>query len=167
MTSRRFEMRVLCSLTILSISVGLLAGCGSSSSSSTASSASSSTATASSSAAASSSATKPSYCAALTNLEASVKAIPSIDEIKKNGTSAVQSAVAKVRADANIVVDEAKSDFASQTSALKTSVDKLSATVNQLSSPPTGSQLAALPAEISAVATATTDLSKSASPKCS
>ena len=111
--------------------------------------------------------TKPSYCAALSNLEASVKAIPSIDEIKKNGTSALESAVVKVQADANIVVSEAKTDFASQTSALKTSVDKLSASVKQLSSPPTGSQLAALPAEISAVATATTDLSKSAAPKCS
>jgi maltose-binding protein MalE len=154
-------MPALFALTILSISV--LVGCGSSSTSS----ASGSTSSPSSGTTAVSASAKPSYCAALSNLEASVKAIPSVDEIKKNGTSAVESAVAKVQADANVVVNEAKSDFASQTSALKTSVDTLSASVKQLSSPPTGSQLAALPAEISAVATATTDLSQSASPKCS
>lgn len=160
---RRFDMPVLCALTILSISVGLLVGCGSSSSTSSHSSAS----TPSSGTTAASTSAKPSYCAALSNLEASVKALPSIDEIKKNGTGAVESGVAKVQADANTVVNEAQSDFASQTSALKTSVDKLSASVNQLSSPPTTSQLAALPAEISAVSTATQDLAQSAAPKCS
>ena len=67
---------------------------------------------------------------------------------------------------ATTVVNDAKSQFASQTSALKSSVDKLSGSVQQMSSPPTTDQLKALPGQVSAVSAATKDLKNAASPSC-
>ncbi len=137
----------------------LLVGCGSGSSTSS----SSSKASASS---ATTTGGKPSYCAAVSDLEKSVKAVPTTDLVK-NGTSGLKSEVAQAQKDAAAVVNEAKSNLAAQTSALKSSVDKLLGSVNQLASSPTTSQPAALPAELSAVSTATKNLISSASPKCS
>jgi len=96
----------------------------------------------------------------------SVKAIPSPSEIKKNGTNALKSAVSQVQMNATTVVNDAKSQFATQASALKSSVDTLSGSVKQMSSPPTAAQLKALPAQVSAVVTATKNFTSAASPKC-
>ena len=137
----------------------LFAGCGSGSSSSTTSSSAASTSGTASTG-------KPSYCASLSKLEASVKAIPSADEVKKNGTNALKSAVSQVQMNASTVVSEAKTQFASQTSVLNSSVDTLSKSVQQMASPPTASELAALPAQLVAVSTATKNLKESASPTC-
>ena len=154
----------LSALTLtLALGAVLLAGCGSNSSTST--HAASTTAAATTTAATSTAASKPPYCAAISTLEQSVKAIPNVSVIK-NGTSSLKAAVAQVQTNATTVVNEAKTQFATQTSALKTSVDTLSTSVQQLASTPTAAQLKALPGQISAMSTATKSLVDSTSPTC-
>src|SRR5947209_1012032 len=123
--------RRLALITLL-MGAAVLAGCGSSNSSSSSSTTAASTTAA---AAAATNSSQPSYCSSLTSLETSVKAIPSTNVVK-NGTNSLKSAVAQVQKDATAVVNDAKSDFAAQTSTLKSSVDTLSASVKQFSSPP-------------------------------
>jgi hypothetical protein len=74
-------------------------------------------------------------------LEASVKAIPGLEEVKKNGTNALKSSITQVQMNATTVVNEAEAQFASQTSALKSAIDTLSTSVQQVASPPTASQV--------------------------
>ena len=131
-------------LVAMVIGGALLAGCGSSSSSSS----------------------EPAYCSAVSSLESSVKALPSVDEVKQNGVSELKSALMKVQQDTATVVAEAKSAFSSQTTALKSSVDTLSGTVDQITGSPTPQVIAQLPAEISAVATNAKNLQSAVSSKC-
>lgn len=145
-------------LVALALGAALLVGCGSSSSTST-------HAAATTTAATTTAAGKPPYCAAISNLEQSVKAIPNVSVVK-NGTSSLKAAVSQVQSDATTVVNEAKSQFATQTSALKTAVNALSTSVQQMASSPTAAQLKALPSQISAVTTATKKLVDSTSPTC-
>ena len=144
---------------LLVVGAVALAGCGSSGSSNAGSSQPQASATAA--------AGKPAYCASLENLKASVRAIPSLSEIKQNGTSSLDSAVAKVKTNATAVVNDAKTQFKSQTSALDSAIGTLSTSVSQLSKPPTVAQLKALRPQLSAVGTAARELESSASPKCS
>jgi hypothetical protein len=139
----------------LAIGAALLAGCGGSGNGGTGSA----TATATGSG-------RPAYCAALSDLEKSVKALRNTN-VRKNGTDALKSAASQVKTDATAVVSKVKSDFAPETSALKDSVHTLSTSVKQLASSPTTSELAALPAAVSSVSTASKNLKNAASTKCS
>jgi hypothetical protein len=126
-------------LAVLSACGALAAGCGSSS--------------------------KPSYCSSLSNLETSIKALPNV-EVVKNGTSALESALQKVQSDANALVSSAKSDFPNESSAVKSSVDALSSTVEQLASSPSAALIAQVPGQVTAVANAAKSLSSATSSKC-
>lgn len=146
-TSRRHENRsgrrrhpAVLALLALLIGGGLLAGCGSSS--------------------------KPAYCSPVSKVEAAVKSLPTVDEVKKNGVGTLKSAVLQLQQNATAAVNQAKSDFSSQTTALKTSVDALSSTVNQVVGTPSRQTLAQLPAELSAVRTAAKNLQSAVSSKC-
>jgi uncharacterized phage infection (PIP) family protein YhgE len=108
---------------------------------------------------------KPSYCAGLSDLESSVKALANTN-VRKNGTDALKANISQVQTQATAVVSQAKSDFADETSAVKTSLDTLSASVKQLAANPTASQLALLPAQLSSVSTAITNLGNAASTRC-
>jgi hypothetical protein len=111
------------------------------------------------------SSSKPSYCSSVTNLENSVKALPSTNVIA-NGTSALKSAFSKIENDAKTVVSSAKSDFPTETSALSTSVDSLSSTLSGLKGSPSAATLAGLPAQVSAVVTATDNFKSATHSKC-
>jgi hypothetical protein len=108
---------------------------------------------------------KPSYCSAVNDLTASIKALPSTDVIA-NGTNALKSAFNKVQDNANAAVNAAKSDFPNETAALKSSVDALSNTVQQATSSPSAATIAQLPGQVSAVVTAVQNFTKAASSKC-
>jgi hypothetical protein len=108
---------------------------------------------------------KPSYCGAVSNLENSIKALPSTNVIQ-NGVSGLESALSKVQDDANKVVSSAKSDFPTETAAVKSSVDALSGTVKQLKSSPAPATIAQLPGQIAAVATAVKGFTSATSSKC-
>ena len=138
-SSRRRHPAVLALLALL-IAGGLLAGCGSSS--------------------------KPAYCSPVSKVETAVKSLPTVDDVKKNGIGTLKSAVLQLQQNATAAVNQAKSDFSSQTTALKTSVDALSSTVNQVVGTPSRQTLAQLPAELSAVRTAAKNLQSAVSSKC-
>ena len=78
------------------------------------------------------SSSKPAYCSDRTNLENSVKNLPSVTS--SSGVSGLKSQINTIVSDANAVVSSAKSDFPSQTSAVKTSVDALQSAVKALPS---------------------------------
>ena len=138
-SGRRRHPAVLALLALL-IAGGLLAGCGSSS--------------------------KPAYCSPVSKVETAVKSLPTVNDVKKNGIGTLKSAVLQLQQNATAAVNQAKSDFSSQTTALKTSVDALSSTVNQVVGTPSRQTLAQLPAELSAVRTAAKNLQSAVSSKC-
>jgi hypothetical protein len=109
---------------------------------------------------------KPSYCSSVSNLESSIKAIPSTN-IVQTGLSGLESAVAKVQSDAQTAINDAKSDFPTETSALKSSIDTLSTTAKQAASSPSASTIAQLPGQVSAVVTAVNNFQSATKSKCS
>ena len=138
-SSRRRHPAGLALLALL-IAGGMLAGCGSSS--------------------------KPAYCSPVSKVENAVKSLPTVNDVKTNGIGTLKSAVQQLQQNATAAVNQAKSDFSSQTTALKTSVDALSSTVNQVVGTPSRQTLAQLPAELSAVRTAAKNLQSAVSSKC-
>ena len=88
------------------------------------------------------SSSKPAYCSDRTNLENSIKNLPSVTS--SSGVSGLKSQINTIVSDANSVVSSAKSDFPSQTSAVKTSVDALQSAVKALPSSPSATQVAAI-----------------------
>ena len=108
---------------------------------------------------------KPAYCSARTNLENSVKGLTSLNS--SSGVSGLQSQVKKIQTDANTVVSEAKGDFPSQTSAIKSSVDALSSSVKSLSANPSASQIATVSKDAANVASSVTGFADATSSKCS
>jgi len=137
--NRRGHPGVLALLALL-IGGALLAGCGGSS--------------------------KPAYCDPVTKTENAVKSLPTVQDVKNNGVGTLKSALSTLQQNATTAVNQAKSDFSSQTTALKNAVDALSSTVKQLASSPSAQTLAQLPAELSAVSTAAKNLQSAVSSKC-
>src|SRR5208283_5562858 len=75
---------------------------------------------------------KPAYCSDRTNLENSIKGLTSLSA--SSGVSGLTSQIKTIQSDAISVVNSAKGDFPSQTSAMKTSVDALASAVKALPS---------------------------------
>ena len=124
------------------VAVAMLAACGSSSGSS-----------------------KPAYCSSLTNLKNSVKALPSTDVIH-NGTNALKANVDKVITNAHAVVNSAKQDFPSETSAITTAVDSLKTTVTQLQHSASPALVVQAAGNVASLGSAVKSFSSSASSKC-
>ena len=100
--NRRRHPAVLALLALL-IGGALLAGCGSSS--------------------------KPAYCDPVNKTEDAVKSLPTAQDVKANGVGTLKSALSTVQQNATTAINQAKSDFSTQTTALKSSVDALANTV--------------------------------------
>ena len=109
---------------------------------------------------------KPGYCENVADLQVSVDDVKNVQLSESGALSTLQSELPQVRSDANAVVSSAKEDFPSQTSALKSSVSKLSTTIEQLPASPTVQQLAPLAQEVSSVVTAAQDLESATSSAC-
>jgi hypothetical protein len=127
-------------LLTLQIGGALLAGCGSSS--------------------------KPAHCDPVSKVENAVKSLPTVEDVKTNGVETLKSALSTLEQNATTAVDQAKSDFSGQTTALKNSVDALSSTAKQLADSPSAQTFAQLPPELSAVKTAAKNLQSAVSSKC-
>jgi protein-disulfide isomerase-like protein with CxxC motif len=108
---------------------------------------------------------KPSYCSSLTSLEQSVKAIPATDLVK-NGTSALKTNVDKVVSNAHAVVNAAKKDFPTETGAIKTAIDSLQTTVNQLEKGASPTLVVQTAGNVASLATSVKNFSSAASSKC-
>jgi len=110
------------------------------------------------------SSSKPAYCSDRSNLEQSVKDLPS--SVTSNGASGLQAQVTTIEGDANTLVDSAKSDFPSETSALKSSVESLKTAVQGLPSSPSAADLAPIALDAKAVVSAVSGFTSATKSKC-
>jgi len=108
---------------------------------------------------------KPAYCSDRTNLENSVKNLPS--SVSSGGISGLPSQITTIKSQATTLVSSAKSDFPTQTSAVKTSVDALSSAVKALPSSPSATQLAAIGLDVSNVVSSVKSFTDASKSKCS
>ena len=111
------------------------------------------------------SSSKPAYCSDRTNLENSVKNLPTVTS--SSGVSGLKSQLTTIESDATAVVNSAKSDFPSQTSAVKTSVDALQSAVNALPASPSASQIAAIGLDAKDVVSSVKSFTDASKSKCS
>jgi maltose-binding protein MalE len=108
---------------------------------------------------------KPAYCSSRTNLENSVKGLTNLNA--SSGISGLKEQVSKIQTDVNTLVNQAKNDFPSQTSALKSSIDSFTSAINAISGTPSASQIGALATSASSVATSVKGFVDATSSKCS
>jgi hypothetical protein len=132
--------RLLAVAAISATAFGALAGCGGSSS-------------------------KPAYCSDRSNLKDSVSGMTDVN-LKSDGVSALQSQLQKVQSDAKALVASAKSDFPDETSAITSSVSKLSTALAALSSSPSPQQLVTVAGDVSGVTSAFKNFSNATSSDC-
>jgi hypothetical protein len=106
---------------------------------------------------------KPGYCADRSQLESSIKDLASFDP--SQGLSGLESQLRAIQRNANALVASARSDFPSETSAIRSSLEALSADLRALPSSPSVTQIGALASDASSVVSAVrgfADASKSA-----
>ena len=108
---------------------------------------------------------KPAYCSDRSNLESSVKGLTSLNT--SSGLSGLEAQVKTIQSDATKVVDSAKSDFPSQTSAVKSSVAALQSAVKALPSQPSASQLAPVATAAASVVSSVKSFTDATSSSCS
>lgn len=108
---------------------------------------------------------KPGYCSDRTNLENSVKGLTSLNV--SSGISGLQAQVKKIETGATALVNSAKSDFPSQTSAITSSVNALKSSVKQLSTSPTGANIVAVTTDAVSVVSSVKSFMDATSSKCS
>ena len=93
-----------------------------------------------------SSASKPGYCSDRSKLESSIKGLTSVS--LSGGLSGVQAQLTTIQNDATALVASARSDFPSQTSAIRSSIDALQADVRGLASSPSATQIASIVTDV-------------------
>jgi hypothetical protein len=108
---------------------------------------------------------KPAYCTNRANLESSVKGLTDLSA--GSGLSGLQAQIAKIQSDANALVSSAKSDFPGETSAIKSSVDKLATTIKGFPSSPSAADIATVGTQAASAVTAVQNFYSSTSSKCS
>lgn len=108
---------------------------------------------------------KPSYCSARANLENSIKGLTAFNP--SSGVSGLKAQLTKIQNDANTVVSQAKSDFPSETTAVKSSIDAFAGAVNGLSGNPSAAQIGQVASSASNVATSIQDFMNATKSKCS
>jgi len=108
---------------------------------------------------------KPAYCTDRTNLNNSIKGLTSLTT--SSGISGLKSQVNMIQTDATAVVNSAKSDFPSQTSAITSSVNALKSSVGALSSSPTAAQIATVTKDAASVVSSVKSFSDASSSACS
>ena len=112
---------------------------------------------------------KPSYCSDRSNLQNSVKDLPSAasSAASSRDVSVLQSQVAKVQADATSLVNSAKGDFPTETSAVKSSVGTLQGAVKALPASPSATDIAPIAADAASVVTSVQTFTSASKSKCS
>ena len=110
------------------------------------------------------SSSKPAYCTDRSNLENAVNGLKSLNA--SSGVSAWKSQVQMVQSAATTLVDSAKSDFPSQTSAITSSVDALKNSVGALSSSPSAAATATVAKDASNVESSVSSFTNATSSQC-
>jgi hypothetical protein len=107
----------------------------------------------------------PSYCSNRDNLQNSVNGLKNLNV--SSGVSGLKSQLDKIQTDATNVVNSAKSDFPTQTSAITTSVDALKSSVSALTTSPSASQIATVTKDAGNVVTSVKNFIDASNSKCS
>lgn len=107
---------------------------------------------------------KPAYCTDRTNLENSVKGLTSLNV--SSGISGLESQLQKIQSSANSAVNSAKSDFPTETTALKSSVTSLENAVKGVTSSPTAGQITSIATAASGLVTAVNNFVNATKSKC-
>lgn len=108
---------------------------------------------------------KPAYCSTRSSLESSIKGLTNLNA--SSGISGLQAQVKKIQSDATNLVNQAKSDFPNETSAISSSVSKLQSSVSSLASSPSASQIASVTTAASGLVTSVQSFVNSSKSKCS
>ena len=111
------------------------------------------------------SSSKPAYCSARTSLENSIKQVTSLSP--SSGIGALEAAFTNIKTDANTVISQAKGDFPSETSAIKSSVDSLTTAVSALESNPSPGNIATVTGAASNVVNSFKSFVDASKSKCS
>jgi hypothetical protein len=106
----------------------------------------------------------PAYCTNRTNLENSIKGLTDLNV--SSGISGLQAQAKKIESNATTLVNSAKSDFPSQTSAITSSVDALKTSVQQVASGPTAANIATLATNAASVVRSVKDFTDATDSKC-
>ena len=104
---------------------------------------------------------KPAYCTDRTNLQNSVKGLTS------SGVSGLKSQLKQIQSDATTLVNSAKSDFPSETSAITSSVNALKTSVAALPSSPSTAQIATATKDAASVVSSVKSFVDASNSKCS
>ncbi len=107
---------------------------------------------------------KPGYCGERTRLEDSIKGLTSLNPV--NGLSGVEAQLKTIQSDANALVASAKSDFPTETGAVRTSIDTLVNSIRALPSNPSAAQIASLATDASSVVNAVRGFVDATKSKC-
>jgi hypothetical protein len=107
---------------------------------------------------------KPAYCSDLSTLKDDVKGVSV--PTSSSDVNDLKSQFKTIQSDATALVNSAKSDFPSETSAIKSSVDTLASAVKALPSSPSTTQIAAIVSDAAGVASSVNSFSDAAKSKC-
>jgi outer membrane murein-binding lipoprotein Lpp len=107
------------------------------------------------------SSSKPGYCTDRTNLTNSVKGLTS------SGVSGLKSQLQQIQTDATTLVNSAKDDFPSETSAITSSVTALKTSVTALPSSPSAAQIATATRDAASVVSSVKSFVDASNSKCS
>jgi hypothetical protein len=108
---------------------------------------------------------KPAYCTDRANLESSVTGLSHPD--LSNGLSSLEAQLKKIESNATALVNSAKSDFPSETSAITSSVDALKSAVTQLATDRTAASALAVTTDAASVVKSVKSFTDATSSKCS
>ncbi|MGN6189654.1 MAG: hypothetical protein ACTHOE_12215 [Conexibacter sp.] len=107
---------------------------------------------------------KPGYCTDRAALQQSVTSLTRLSP--SQGLSGLQSQLRTIQSEAQRLVASAKSDFPSETAAIRSSFEAVVSDVRALPSKPSASQLAALAADASSAVTAVRGFFDATKSKC-
>ena len=108
---------------------------------------------------------KPAYCADRTDLESSVKGLTSA--ASSGGVSGVEDQLTKIGGEVTALVDSAKEDFPTETSAMKSSIDALESAVKELPDSPSAADVVAIGSAAAAVVNSVTSFVDASKSECS
>jgi hypothetical protein len=111
------------------------------------------------------SSSKPAYCTDRTNLQNSVKGLSNLSA--SGGISGLKSHINSIQSDATTLVNSAKSDFPTETSAITSSVSALKTSVAALSATPTAAQIATVTRDAASVVSSVKSFTDASNSKCS
>ena len=110
---------------------------------------------------------KPDYCSERDDLAQSVKALGDVNVLQSGGLDRLRTQLDAVESDARAVADSAKSDFPDESGAVRSSVETLKGTLDELPASPSPEQLAPVAVQAAAVVSSFQEFDTATDAECS